>query len=521
MHLIAAYMCFPDSELVCKQNHHKCLATGAQFIDPKQRQNHLVCTGMSRINSGTNQSVAATLETNSKRAFRMPVRKVAHSRISDEAAAGVAALFEQEKNVCLMHRNDKIARSALGDLVRKSGGKEVNPFPAGRDLVRKVHDAAVHFSYSSRFDTMMEKADAVLQKDSFPRIRPKVDKNTTRVMARHGLFVSTIRMNKPLQLYATSLSGQKHDKGAKHPFVALSDTEWKSTTEAEAVMNVTQAVSKLSQTEKKFTAAFGYAMKKTAMAKLRATKMSVVKLAEVNSKPSLPREDVDVSTFTDVGKETLRRAALEAERRFCGNRTEELQYGDVEMSLADQLSALLDPRTCSLSHIADREMKGKMVDLLKEEYVRFGKCALAFLDSKAKAARAQLAALNDGADGKAPINVDEVARETGSQGSKDGGSDVEMEEEQEEEFADEDFWDDVLGAGPVEPAAAKIPEAQKTAVQLREEEEARDKEETARLEQEFYRVLCAYRRKASTIEWKEHKVCYARLCLYVRMNLNA
>ena len=117
--------------------------------------------------------------------------------------------------------------------------------------------------------------------------------------------------------------------------------------------------------------------------------------------------------------------------------------------------------------------------------------------------------------------MDEVARETGSQGSKDGGSDVEMEEEQEEEFADEDFWEDVLGAGPVEPAAAKIPEAQKTAVQLREEEEARDKEETARLEQEFYRVLCAYRRKASTIEWKEHKVCYARLCLYVRMNLNA
>ena len=70
-------------------------------------------------------------------------------------------------------------------------------------------------------------------------------------------------------------------------------------------------------------------------------------------------------------------------------------------------------------------------------------------------------------------------------------------------------------------ASSSAPEAQKTAVQLREEEEARDKEETARLEQEFYRVFGAYRRKASTIEWKEHKVCYARLCLYVRMNLNA
>jgi hypothetical protein len=81
------------------------------------------------------------------------------------------------------------------------------------------------------------------------------------------------------------------------------------------------------------------------------------------------------------------------------------------------------------------------------------------------------------------------------------------------EFADEDFWQGLgMGAGDVEPVEAVIPEANKTAAQLREEEVERDVEETDRLEQEFLRVFGAYKNKARSIEWKEEKVCHP-VCL--------
>ena len=135
---------------------------------------------------------------------------------------------------------------------------------------------------------------------------------------------------------------------------------------------------------------------------------------------------------------------------------------------------------------------------------------MAFLQAKATAA---LTAMRQGADAKAPITVHEEAEEAGSQGRNDGGSDVGMEEEEEEEFADEDFWQGLgMGAGDVEPVEAVIPEANKTAAQLREEEVERDVEETDRLEQEFLRVFGAYKNKARSIEWKEEKVCHP-VCL--------
>ena len=132
-------------------------------------------------------------------------------------------------------------------------------------------------------------------------------------------------------------------------------------------MYITKPVSELSQTEKKFTAAFGFPLKKAVMTKLRAPKLSVIKLETVDAKPSLQREDINVDSMTEVGAEALRRAAIEAERRVCGNKTNEVTGAYVQMSLADKLSAFLDLRTCLLVHIADTDLKEEMVTLLKNE----------------------------------------------------------------------------------------------------------------------------------------------------------
>ena len=207
------------------QNHHKFLATGAEFVDHNLQANFAICTGITRLKDGRNITEASTMETNSQRAFGMSVVKSSHSTISDRAAKEVALLFYHNDDVCLMHDTDKLARAATGGLVRRKNGKAVNPFPAGQFLVKKVHACAVHFSYSTRFDKMMHMAEGTLQAGSYPKTRPQVDKNTTRVMTVHNLFYSTCRLVKPMQIYGTAKSTEKTTKEVTR-FVSLTSSEW-------------------------------------------------------------------------------------------------------------------------------------------------------------------------------------------------------------------------------------------------------------------------------------------------------
>jgi len=44
-----------------------------------------------------------------------------------------------------------------------------------------LSNTPVYFSYSTRFDNMMQKAESTLEDGSYPKTKPKVHKNTTRV----------------------------------------------------------------------------------------------------------------------------------------------------------------------------------------------------------------------------------------------------------------------------------------------------------------------------------------------------
>ena len=63
---------------------------------------------------------------------------MANAAIQDGAALGVARALGVEDNVCLMHDNDKVGSSAVGNLVRTKNKREINPFPEGQDLLKKV-----------------------------------------------------------------------------------------------------------------------------------------------------------------------------------------------------------------------------------------------------------------------------------------------------------------------------------------------------------------------------------------------
>jgi len=247
--------------------------------------------------------------------------------------------------------------------------------------VKKVHAVAVHFSYSTRFDKMMQRAKSTLEAGSYPKTRPKVDKNTTRVMDVHKLCYSTCRSVKALQIYATSRSSEKTTKEA-NLFVPLMHHEWQQSAKMETVMYLTQPVSVLCQTEKKFTAVLGYPLKKEALTQLRSPHLSVIKLSDVDARTTLKREDILLENLSEVGLETKRRCELEAERHWCGNVTEDITGAPLVMSTREQLSTVLDLRTCRLVHVNDNALKRAIVHLSSQEYIISDKEARFFVKEK-------------------------------------------------------------------------------------------------------------------------------------------
>ena len=144
-------------------NHHKCLAIGMEFIDPHLQQKFAICLGMMRITDGCNITAETLLRKCVRHTFGASnsVEQLFHSRIADAAAAGISNLFKLDKDLCDMHFTNKIARSAIGDLVRTSNHKKINNFPEGQHLMDKVNIMEAHCSYSNRWAKLLAAATQV------------------------------------------------------------------------------------------------------------------------------------------------------------------------------------------------------------------------------------------------------------------------------------------------------------------------------------------------------------------------
>jgi hypothetical protein len=158
--------------------------------------------GMREIADSKDPTGAAKLDEGCMEVFGRPYIKCCNQTIADVAAQGVSSHFDHDGDKCGMHQTDKIPRSMCGDLTRSKNHVVVNPFPEGVALMQKFHRAAVHFSYGTRFKKLMAFGKAV--DGGVAKARPKVDLNTTRVMARRMLVHSLVRLNKALELYAVT-----------------------------------------------------------------------------------------------------------------------------------------------------------------------------------------------------------------------------------------------------------------------------------------------------------------------------
>jgi hypothetical protein len=251
------------------KNHHKCLATGVEFVDPDMNKNHVLAVALVPISGGTDVIAAAKLDEVFEDVFGMKYHEVCNSTISDKAAAGVASQFGQEGDTCDMHDVDKVGRAMCGDLTRSRNKVIVNPFPEGQALMAKLKAAAGYFSYSTRFNQLAGFCDLV--PGGVAKVRPQVDLNTTRVSARRRLVHSMVRLHKALDLY----------QAAHMSSWALSAHDWDVAAEFLALFDISGEVATLVQTEKLFTSALGLPLKERMMSRLRADVISVVDLPKV------------------------------------------------------------------------------------------------------------------------------------------------------------------------------------------------------------------------------------------------
>lgn len=124
--------------------------------------------------------------------------------------------------------------------------------------------------------------------------------------------------------------------------------EWQAVAEVEAVLRIVQFHTTIVQTEKRPMAAFANIVRRNLLTQLRAKSLSVIDVVNVSSSPKVPRKDVAVDNLTAIGKMCLKRAQLEAERRFCGNigtEITDISGAPVVMTAWQDVAMLMDPRT--------------------------------------------------------------------------------------------------------------------------------------------------------------------------------
>ena len=314
--------------------------------------------------SGTDQSVAALLRRVVNERLGYDLLEIGNAMVSDRAAGGVAAAAGiEEKEICMMHDGDKLGASAIGDLVRTKNKVTVNPFNEGKAVLQNATKCATHFSYGP---ARLQKLHKFCDLTGEAKIRPAVIKCATRIAAQWRLIYSLLRMPRALAMYAHAYANEET--------VALGWTApTKLEAEIEAVLYATQKTSLLAQCERFLNGAFRAVIINLTLNALREHRGQLLQMVDL-SKPTtaarLPRKPTALKDMSDVGKVCAERALLEGERRFCANKTEEINGANIDMSRREMVATMLDVRTTKGPHINTAQL-GECKDAFTNEYANF------------------------------------------------------------------------------------------------------------------------------------------------------
>ena len=356
-------------------NKSKYQAFGLQFTNAKFHCNHVVALGFKKVRNSTTDTVSSLGENLIKDRTNFNFKEIVSSSVQDAAAKSVANAWELEVETCDMHDGDKVGASAIGRLVRKDGRRNiVNPFPEGQGLEKKLNNQAKHFSASGtnrqRYIDIIGSAE---DRDSLPQTMIKQDLCGTRMSSFHGLVRSTLKIKKCLDLYFANRKNERNSTISDY----LDADDWQLALETEAILNISKDLVTISQTETKLNAAYGPVVRNATYKKLVSDKIEIIDTDNWGATQRAPRKEVDVNTFSRIGRICRQRAILECERRFFGHNGEETMDEEgaqaiMKLSRREKAALVLDKRTCMQSSILpDRVSWLDAVNELKKIYVEF------------------------------------------------------------------------------------------------------------------------------------------------------
>jgi hypothetical protein len=359
------------------KNGKKYQAFALQLIDPQFLANLTVCFAFPRVTSSTDIETASTAYDVMQTKYGHDLLKVAGSARQDAAALGVARQLGLEEEICTMHCGDKVGSSAVSDLVRTRSKQPVNAHPGLQAFMKNAQAMATHFSYGNRYDVMFQLAEQA--NVPFASNKMQIDKNGTRVAARHNLLGSQIPLCNALPIYHAAKSKVEDLKWTAEP------TRFTDTAQIESVLHVTQVTTKLAQYEQAYSGAYDPLIKGKTIRGLESEKIAVADLNNIGKTATLNRIWVEVKSFGSLGKAAHVRAMIEAQRRFCvgAEKTETVIVPTPDIACSDRslVAMLLDLRTCSGNHLSKKQLQ-----YAKEQYytayVEFAKQAKAFKQAK-------------------------------------------------------------------------------------------------------------------------------------------
>lgn len=265
--------------------------------------------------------------------------------------------------------------------------------------MHKLREQGKHFS---SLHTNCVNYDTFLALHShFPSTIILNDLNKTRISSRHNLVRSSLRLKRAVTMYF-----------GQYQLPQLSSEEdWEFCREVEAVLNILKDVSTLVQNEKGLYAAYGPVMRMELHKKLNSDTMEIIDVNNWGKTPKAPRVTVDVATWSDKGKECKQRALLECERKFFGNRSEDVIRGASEIKLKDREKAalVLDKRTCANTNVLSKRAWQDACNALKEFYISFYTTAMAYKRMKKSGTTVQEQQQEEKEDEKPTADNDDFA----------------------------------------------------------------------------------------------------------------
>ena len=124
-----------------------------------------------------------------------------------------------------------------------------------------AHKLGAYFGYGTRHNDLIALCEGL---GDVALIRIKVDYNTTRIAAVHGLLLSEIRLHRGLQAFELKFK----------PGWGFATADWVTAREFEGVLNCTRLTSTLAQIETGYMGAFTCLIKTLTMKKLRSDTIS-------------------------------------------------------------------------------------------------------------------------------------------------------------------------------------------------------------------------------------------------------